>query len=593
MDSEATTEPLEQAFTKIYYYIDKETDPYLTTVDVPLSCVTLKDFKEKLPKTTYKYYNQIMFEGSVVKSEVKSDQEFLKPCQNNKIIMILLTDEQATPIAPLQQHLVPLRKQSQALQQSSYRASRFSKPIGNNGLRRRGSDTKIRKNSYGEDTYYRDSNDYTRFSDGDSSMFTEFTSVSQQRKRKIYRHTRKHTSNNNYHHRRISPSFVSTSFSDASMAIDVIEVTFDLTQKKPLGLKILTKEEERGFCIFVAEVSPNSLASQDKRIKANMIILEVNDIRLGDYDKEQAVDYLKQACSGRERFVRFTFAQTERERFTPHDETVYPIDTSTWVKQTMVHNNLLPAINEDYRSSPNPLKLVYNPCCLNAGGFPSSGVGTSLCSGDSSSHINANMTQMYQLQPKRFHVNQKLDIAVAMVLPGGLELKHKKNGKKTFASTEMVDWLRSNVKGLEESEKCQKFATKLVEDGYISLVIDTNQFVVKTEGFYYFTDKLKKLAFKHRPLAPLNQKPAMDETIYAQQKGWREKFRRFFCAAPQRQQQQNLRQPQHPSAVRQLYDENSPPNLLNLPLPAYRSSLYSHTKMHQNSQAKTQQTYIP
>lgn len=178
-------------------------------------------------------------------------------------------------------------------------------------------------------------------------MFTDFTSVSQQRKRKIFRHTRKHTSNNNYHHhRRISPSFVSTSFSDASMAIDVIEVTFDLKQGLPLGLQILLKEEGRGFCIVVAEISPDSLAAQDKRIKENMIILEVNDYRLGDYDKEQAIEILKQACSGRERCVRLTFAQTERERFTPHDETVYPIDTSTWVKQTMVHNNLLPAIHE-------------------------------------------------------------------------------------------------------------------------------------------------------------------------------------------------------------------------------------------------------
>uniref|UniRef100_A0A914P128 PDZ domain-containing protein n=1 Tax=Panagrolaimus davidi TaxID=227884 RepID=A0A914P128_9BILA len=394
--------------------------------------------------------------------------------------MTLLTDEQATPIALApSRHVVPLRKQSQALQHASYRGSRFSRP-SNNYLRRRNS---IERERMPRPSFAEEDTDYgcDYFSDGNSEVFTDFTSVSQQRKKRVLRHSRKQSSNN-YYRRQMSPSFVSTSFSNASMAIDEIEIQFDLSKGR-LGLKIMVTEENNGFCILIAEIEPNSLAARDKRIKPDMIIVAVNGRGLGYYTKDDAVEMLRQACTTGARYVTFTFAQTEREKFTPRDDTVLPIDTSAWVKQTMQQ---LPAINEECR-----LKMVYNPCCLNAGGFPSSGVGSSVCDSDSSFPANPNLTQLYQLQPKRFNVQSKMDIAVSMFLPGGLELKHKTNGKKTFASTEMVDWLRSNVHGLEEAEKCHKFANKLVEDGLIALAIDNKQFVVKTEGYYYFTDKLQ------------------------------------------------------------------------------------------------------
>uniref|UniRef100_A0AC35G9I2 Uncharacterized protein n=1 Tax=Panagrolaimus sp. PS1159 TaxID=55785 RepID=A0AC35G9I2_9BILA len=577
-NSEATTAQLEPQTTKVYYYVDKEKDPFATTVNVPLSQLTLKDFIKTLHRTNYKYFNHKLVDGVIEKTEVKDDNDLLSPCENNKIFLTLLTDEQATPIALAPtRHVVPLRKQSQALQHASYRGSRFSKP-SNNYLRRRNSLERIERMprpSFAEDTDY-GCDSRARWSDGDSEAFTDFTSVSQQRKKRVLRHSRKQSSNN-YYRRQMSPSFVSTSFSDASMAIDVIEIEFDLSKGR-LGLKIMVTEEHHGFCILVAEIEPNSLAARDKRIKPDMIILEVNEHRLANYTKDDAVELLRQACTTGARYVTFTFAQTEREKFTPRDDTVLPIDTSAWVKQTM-----LQPINEECR-----LKMVYNPCCLNAGGFPSSGVGSSVCDSDSSFPANPNMTQLYQLQPKRFNVQSKMDIAVAMVLPGGLELKHKTNGKKTFASTEMVDWLRSNVHGLEEAEKCHKFANKLVEDGLIALVIDNKQFVVKTEGYYYFTDKLQKLAYKHHAF----QKPAMDDTLHVPQKGLTARIKKFFCVGNRQQpQQQQFRRPiqeQQPTAVRQLHNENIPPTLFNQQPPSfqpYRSSLYT--------QSRTHQTYIP
>uniref|UniRef100_A0AC34G2V2 DIX domain-containing protein n=1 Tax=Panagrolaimus sp. ES5 TaxID=591445 RepID=A0AC34G2V2_9BILA len=91
----ATAELSEPQFTKVYYYIDMGTCPFLTIINVPLSHLTLQKFKESLPKTNFKYFNHLRTEDEgLLKSEINNDSEKLLPIfAGGKVIMTLLTNE--------------------------------------------------------------------------------------------------------------------------------------------------------------------------------------------------------------------------------------------------------------------------------------------------------------------------------------------------------------------------------------------------------------------------------------------------------------------------------------------------------------------
>lgn len=88
-----------------------------------------------------------------------------------------------------------------------------------------------------------------------------------------------------------------------------------------------------------------------------------------------------------------------------------------------------------YEPSPNANKLVFNPGCLNAGGFPSSGVGSSIGSEASFVPITNDTIHYQKLPQKRFKQQEKSMIAQAMASScGGLmESKHKNGNKKVYA----------------------------------------------------------------------------------------------------------------------------------------------------------------
>ena len=218
-----------------------------------------------------------------------------------------------------------------------HRNSRMKPPNPRLNRRRAGSFSKLPRH-YTEDTDFYES-DVRAYSDEESSVITDFTSVSQQNKRRIHRHARAHRA------RRMSPSFNSTTLSDASMAVDVLRVRFDLSQGA-LGLTVLTSKTRTGHIILVDDVRPGSLSARDGRIRKNMLILEVNDQPLDGLSIEDAVEYLSAASRRENRFIDLTFAQTEHERFNPSHEVTMPIDTRTWVRQTMIQNQMLPSIYE-------------------------------------------------------------------------------------------------------------------------------------------------------------------------------------------------------------------------------------------------------
>ncbi|KAE9549952.1 hypothetical protein FO519_006831 [Halicephalobus sp. NKZ332] len=513
VDSETESTPIashravtpELSQTKVYYYFDKEETPYATIIDVPPSRLNLGQFKTKLARTNFKYYNyRPDSDGMDIKFEVKDDAERLQPSSKGVFTIYLLTDEQAGSDAPsVTAPTVQMRKSftQQANRMSQNYKQNKQQPIYSLP-RRCGS---FRRLSPVDDSMREDTNFYPDVRPraySDESMLTDFTSVSQQRVRKR-RQRKKYQPT-----RRLSPSFMSTTFSDASLCVDLVTCTFDLNTHIPLGLTVVTQSSPRGedSGVYVSDITPNSLVARDGRIKRGMMILEVNDHQLSEMTTDQAINYLKESVSSRNGTIKLTCAQTERERFILPDETVLPINTGAWVHQTMAMRNKIQPIPEAYEPSPNANKLVFNPGCLNAGGFPSSGVGSSIGSETSFIPITNDTIHYQKLPQKRFKQQEKGMIAQAMASSCG-----------------------------ESTKKCEKFASELVKGGFIVQVVSDK---FSRETHYAFTDKTLN---NRKVLAALNQQhPAMDETMVAPvQKGFAYKIKKFFCVHP----------PKHPSAT--------------------------------------------
>lgn len=301
-------------------------------------------FKTKLNRTNFKYYNyRPDVDGMDIKFEVKDDSEILLPSSKGVITIYLLTDEQvaSTISEPTlsQAPTVPMRQSfthHNSNRMSYHRNSRHQTAL----QRKYGSFRRLSPfdESARDDTNFYPDSRARAFSD-DESLLTDFTSVSQQKVRR--RRTKK-----KYSGRRMSPSFMSTTFSDASLCVDLVTVTFDLTTAIPLGLTIHTQSSRDDSGIFVSDIAPGSLVARDGRIKPGMMIIEVNDIQLSDMTTEQAVNYLKDSVNHRNGSIKLTCAQVERERFVLPDETVLPINTGAWVHQTMAMNIKNPTIAE-------------------------------------------------------------------------------------------------------------------------------------------------------------------------------------------------------------------------------------------------------
>lgn len=327
---------------QVYYYFDREETPYATIIDFPPSRLTLGQFKTKLARTNFKYYNyRPDSDGMDIKFEVKDDSEKLQPSSKGVYTIYLLTDEQAssdtTSLPPVQ-----MRK---SFTQQSNRMSQHYKPSKQPTYsfpRRCGS---FRRLSPVDDSMRDDTNFYPDVRPraySDESMLTDFTSVSQQRVRKRRQRKKCPTT------RRLSPSFMSTTFSDASLCVDLVTCTFDLNTHIPLGLTVVTQSSPRGedSGVYVSDITPNSLVARDGRIKRGMMILEVNDHQLSEMTTDQAINYLKESVSSRNGTIKLTCAQTERERFVLPDETVLPINTGAWVHQTMAMRNKIQPVQE-------------------------------------------------------------------------------------------------------------------------------------------------------------------------------------------------------------------------------------------------------
>uniref|UniRef100_A0A7E4VLT6 PDZ domain-containing protein n=1 Tax=Panagrellus redivivus TaxID=6233 RepID=A0A7E4VLT6_PANRE len=527
----------EKVVTNVYYYCDKEDTPYKAEIEVPPSQLTLGAFKTRIAKPgRYKYFNCRTDEANIdVKVEVKDDSAILLPSSAGIFTVYLVSDETApcgpvraaVPALPAIQMRHARSNNRTSHQRTSQRVpSRYNATASANNHRHRRADS-YRNVSADDSSIHEPTRFFPEhqraFSDDDSSVMSDlFTSVSQQRNPVRRRKNRKKG-------RRMDPSFMSSTVSDDSMHVELMTVHIDLKFDHQLGLTVASDASG----IYVDKVRPGSLAWEDGRIQSGMLILEVNGYRLSDFPTEQAIKMLRQASDPHNGQIELTFVNSDRGGggfAPPLDNVTLPIDTLHWVEQT----TRMRAIAEDSTDFP---------------------VG------------NADTTRHYMARPKRFLQHDKDVIAVAMAsVAGGVDQRHKVAGKKCFPSDQMVDWLRSNVQGLEETNRCEKFARELVKEGLITQIVDKSGFSRTTS--YAFTEKVKSLQQDRRIQALVNgQKPMLDDTLPAQpssSKGFAAKIKKLFCVNPK-----TLRTPvaqTHTATSSSAYsDENTAPQFYNYP----------------------------
>jgi protein involved in ribonucleotide reduction len=82
----------DESYTKVYYYLDGNSTPFVSKLSVPSDRITLADFKKVFVKQHYKYFCK-EFDPDLnkeVKVELCRDDQKLNKSQNGLIQLVLL-----------------------------------------------------------------------------------------------------------------------------------------------------------------------------------------------------------------------------------------------------------------------------------------------------------------------------------------------------------------------------------------------------------------------------------------------------------------------------------------------------------------------
>lgn len=123
--------------------------------------------------------------------------------------------------------------------------------------------------------------------------------------------------------------------------------------------------------------------------------------------------------------------------------------------------------------------------------WPSSGIGTSIASSATSELV----TPCY----KRFNLSTD-PLIVVLTMSGCVNYCDKLPNSPSFvfrgnfeqkdpfslyvSGTDMINWLKENVVGLDSTESCEKYASRLLQEGLIVQKVDQNLF--SRECYYVF-----------------------------------------------------------------------------------------------------------
>lgn len=462
------------------YHLEDQHTPYLVRIGVPAQRVTLLDVKTALNKPSARFFFRSEDRDfGVVKEEISDDGAAL-PCVNGRVVCWLVgadsvpdfkgsdvmsvatpTSSTAPPFSltppPPDQAPPPAERTGgigdsrppsfHALQEDAAGHAHRHKPANRHhhrGAGPRDSSSNQQQSSELETTSFCSSPD----SGGRFSQSEQSSSSPRLFRRQRRRH-RKPKATQQPMERSVSLSSVT----DSTMSLNITTVTLNMERYNFLGISILGQSSERGDGgIYIGSIMKGGAVAADGRIQPGDMLLQVNDINFENMTNDDAVKVLRDVVHNPGP-ITLTVAKcwdpSPRSCFTlPPSEPVRPIDPAAWVCHTAAMTGRL-----------TPHYSVHEETPLN---------------------IHSDITAV---------------VAAMANHRSGLEVRDRLWLKITihnaFIGSDVVDWLFRNVEGFCDRREARKYASNLLQSGFIRHTVSKLTF--SEQCYYTFGDVCSEL----------------------------------------------------------------------------------------------------
>ncbi|KAE9417685.1 hypothetical protein Angca_004280 [Angiostrongylus cantonensis] len=479
------SQPVEPCFpqateTKVYYYLDDDTTPFVSILPVPPELATLKDFKKVFTKKGFKYFCKGL--DADIKREVKielvDDSAPLKRSSNGLFELFL---HSCGGVGVARSGTLPRRGQADYMCDLGVLDKRIRRrslvnldlldtsesthpcsSVGGTVVSRRAGEHLAELYTSNSENFYK-YDESARFSATASSSLYEplcangaYNDVGKVRRRK----PRKERFRKAY-----VPSTISsiTESSMTSLSLPrILEVNLSMRTTPYLGISVGSFQGS----ILVSEILPDGAVAKDGRIEVGDQIVQVNNRSFENLTEAQAVRLLrevaaaKKQCSERQRIYR--------ERGLCDDLT-----------QTF-NENILPNTSE---TDDEEERALY---AQRRHGIP---------------HQNIEELERRRENEQNEHkAAQRLSVTMdpvvilrALARPdSGLQVKNRKWLKilvpMSFIGRDLVDWLLEHVEDLSDRKAARQYAAELLKAGLIRHVVSKLTFTEKC--YYVFGDAI-------------------------------------------------------------------------------------------------------
>ncbi|CAD5214343.1 unnamed protein product [Bursaphelenchus xylophilus] len=516
------------ASTKVYSYLDDDNTPFLTSVPVSASQITLGDFKKALPKRNLTY-SQKVFDENVkkhVKRTIHDDSEPLQLNENGVVELFLTSNGPIGTLKTNGRHYknLPPHLANYGVgdldvcggQRVSMVTAEPSISGAGSYLSKRAGEqlASIDNTSASEDPYVFEQSSIANQS-SDYLRVMNTTDYSRRRKkRERYR-------------RPYVPSTISSA-SGMSSVPQVTEIMLDL-REHALGIDI-------GMCdgaVLITSIAKNSAADRCGALGVGDQIVQVDNTSFEELSDEQVVSLLRK-ISSQKRVVRIVVARYKRDSDQRSDalsalcETA-EIDVSLWVEGTKQANpdapfddfhqnpNTSAHINEAAEETSDEERAAYDDRRNGIGAHfvPQIKLMRAI---HQRTEANGHIPNDENDRHSRLSATDAMEIVVRQMarLDSGLKIKDRKWLKipipMSFIGHELVNWLLENVDGLDNRKQARNYAKQLLEKGFIKHAVNMNSFSEKC--YYKFQEKICEERLLMEQQAKLNTVDSPTEITY-------------------------------------------------------------------------------
>nr|CDJ97793.1 DIX and PDZ and Pleckstrin G-protein domain containing protein [Haemonchus contortus] len=507
-------QPLE---TKVYYYLDDDTTPFVSVLPVPPDLATLRDFKKVFTKKGFKYFCKGL--DADIKREVKieltDDSSSLKRSSNGLFELFLHSCGGAGAVP--RSGTLPRRGQTDYLcevDQLDKRGRRRSlanldlldasesthpaSSVGGTVVSRRAGEHLAELYTSNSENFYK-YDDSTRFSATASSSLYEplcanggYNDGGKVRRRK----PRKERFRKAY-----VPSTISsiTESSMTSLSLPrILEVNLSMRSTPYLGISVGSFQGS----ILVSEILPDGAVAKDGRIEVGDQIVQVNNRSFENLTEAQAVRVLREVAAAKKPLTLFVAKYSRGNDYDPlstlASETL-PLDVSLWV-QTAAQCSERQRIYRE-RGLSDELTETFDENTLGTMRETDDEEERALYEQRRHGIPQVNMEELERRrenEQNEHKATQRLSITMDPVIilralakpDSGLQVKNRKWLKilvpMSFIGRDLVDWLLEHVEDVSDRKAARQYAAELLKAGLIRHVVSKLTFTEKC--YYVFGD---------------------------------------------------------------------------------------------------------